>query len=213
LKCKPTSLLLALTLLFSVAIAYEISKMELAMSSKYGEVGMKNLSDWKVLMENIKAADEGDKVKRVNDFVNRKVTWGDDKIIWKEKDYWATPVETIGRSAGDCEDFSIAKYYSLLASNVPMKKLRLVYVKAQMSDRQQAHMVLAYYPEPNAEPLILDNIITSMRPAGRRPDLTPVFSFNGEGVFKGTANESQGGTERLSKWQDLMKRAQIEGSN
>ena len=64
LKCKPTSLLLALTLLFSVAIAYEISKMELAMSSKYGEVGMKNLSDWKVLMENIKAADEGDKVKR-----------------------------------------------------------------------------------------------------------------------------------------------------
>jgi hypothetical protein len=40
--------------------------------------------------------------------------------------------------------------------------------------------VLAYYALPEAEPLILDNLISELRPASRRPDLTPVFSFNAE---------------------------------
>ena len=74
-------------------------------------------------------------------------------------------------------------------------------------------MVLAYYAQPEAEPLVLDNLINDIRPASRRPDLVPVFSFNSDGVFTGGAKETapSAGTGRLSRWEDLLKRARAEG--
>ena len=75
-------------------------------------------------------------------------------------------------------------------------------------------MVLAYYLQPDAEPLVLDNLIGEIRPASRRPDLVPVFSFNSDGVFAGVSGKEStpvGGTGRLSRWEDLLKRARAEG--
>jgi len=75
-------------------------------------------------------------------------------------------------------------------------------------------MVLAYYPSPTAEPLVLDNLDPAIRPASKRPDLTPVFSFNSQGIFAGVAGNaaaSKGGSGRLSRWDDLMQRARAEG--
>jgi predicted transglutaminase-like cysteine proteinase len=107
--------------------------------------------------------------------------------IWGQSDYWATPLETLAKGKGDCEDFTIAKYFTLLEAGLPNEQLRLIYVKARIggaaSNVTQAHMVLAYYSEPDAEPLILDNLITDIRPASRRPDLQPVFSFNSMGIW------------------------------
>jgi len=204
---------LILLLFFTALFAIDFNKMQSIISEKYGADGLKRLKAWEVLMSNLEQeqADTEIKVNRINEFFNRQVTWESDENIWGDKDYWATPLETMGKAFGDCEDFSIAKYYSLLNSGVPIKQLRLVYVKAQTTTGEQAHMVLAYYPSPNAEPLILDNLVTSVRPASRRQDLSPVFSFNGEGVFSGTSSESKGGTEKLSRWQDVMKRTKNEG--
>lgn len=56
----------------------------------------------------------------------------------------------------------------------------------------QAHMVLAYHAQPHAEPVILDNLISELRPASRRPDLTPVFSFNGDGLWQGVGDTTAG---------------------
>ena len=117
------------------------------------------------------------------------------------------------KGAGDCEDYSIAKYLSLRALNIPADKLRLVYVKARIGGAQsnvtQAHMVVAYYPAPDAEPLILDNLLTTILPASERPDLIPVFSFNASSVWVG--NTVRSGAERLTRWQDLLTRARNEG--
>lgn len=169
---------------------------------------------WKTMTIAIK--DEGiqEKLKRVNEFFNRRITWGDDRKIWQQTDYWATPLETIDRKAGDCEDFAIAKYFSLLAIGEPISKLRLVYVKARGgfdtdTTTAQAHMVLAYYETPDSDPLILDNLISEIRPTSRRPDLTPIFSFNSDGIYIG--QEGNPGNVRLSRWQDLLQRAHLEG--
>ncbi len=158
------------------------------------------------------------KLRRVNEFFNRRIVFADDRETWGQGDYWATPMETLAKGKGDCEDFTIGKYFTLLAAGVPDEQLRLVYVKAKIggsnSSLQQAHMVLAYYPEPNAEPLVLDNLITEIRPASRRPDLTPVFSFNSQGIWQGADGgtaPSAGGLGRLSRWQDLLQRARREG--
>jgi len=88
----------------------------------------------------------------------------------------------------------------------------MVYVRAQNAGTIQAHMVLAYYAEPNSEPLILDNLITDIRPASRRPDLAPVFSFNAEGLWQGVGATHAGDpVARLSRWREVLSKAKSEG--
>jgi predicted transglutaminase-like cysteine proteinase len=175
------------------------------------------LRDWSAMLEANRAVATEIKLAKVNEFVNRRVTFADDQSVWGKSDFWATPFETLIKGKGDCEDFVIAKYFSLLELNVPDTQLRLIYVRARLggpaSALQQAHMVLAYYATPDADPMILDSLITEIRPAARRPDLAPVFSFNRLGVFAGVAGgaAAAGGTERLSAWQDLLQRVRREG--
>jgi hypothetical protein len=92
--------------------------------------------------------------------------------------------------------------------------MRLIYVKANRGNGSEAHMVLAYYASPSADPVILDNLESEIRPASKRADLTPVFSFNSQGIYSGvggTEKATAGGTGRLSRWEDLMRRAKAEG--
>ena len=116
----------------------------------------------------------------VNDFVN-KVEFIDDIYHWGKQDYWATPLQTLVTKAGDCEDLSIAKYFTLTAMGVEEEKLRLTYVKAL--DINRAHMVVSYFNKPNAEPLVLDNLNPKILPASQRNDLLPVYSFNANGLW------------------------------
>ncbi|MFT3666278.1 transglutaminase-like cysteine peptidase [Piscinibacter sp.] len=154
----------------------------------------------------------------VNDFFNRRIAFADDLAVWGENDHWASPLETLARGQGDCEDYAIAKYFSLLAAGVPVGRLRLVYVRARIGAPggadavSQAHMVLAWYAQPGAEPLILDNLVAELRPASQRPDLTPVFSFNSEGLWQGTGSASAGDpVNRLSRWREVIAKARAEG--
>jgi len=178
--------------------------------------------DWRQLIDHSRALGTQDKLRRVNEFFNRKIQFADDINIWGQTEYWATPIETLAKGRGDCEDFTIAKYFTLLEAGMSNEQLRLIYVKAKIggfaSTIVQAHMVLAYYPEPDAEPLILDNLITEIRPASRRPDLQPVFSFNSQGIWatgatgRYSANSVPGaGVGRLTRWQDLLGRVKAEG--
>lgn len=159
--------------------------------------------------------DEVGRVNAVNDFYNRRVAFRDDASVWGQNDYWASPLEMLEKGQGDCEDYAIAKYFTLVAMGVPGARLRLVYVRAQLggpSGPVQAHMVLAYYPSPSAEPLILDNLIGEVRPAGQRPDLAPVFSFNAEGLWQGVGSTTAGDpVARLSRWRDVLAKVRQEG--
>jgi predicted transglutaminase-like cysteine proteinase len=137
----------------------------------------------------------------------------DDLVVWGQADYWATPLELMGRGAGDCEDFVIAKYITLQMLGIDNERLRLIYVRAKIgSTASVAHMVLGFYPQPTEEPLILDNLISSVRPASQRPDLSPVFSFNNNGLWVGGATASTADpTTRLSRWRDVLDRMRQEG--
>ena len=176
------------------------------------------LDEWKLLVSNLKAAPVDRKLHSINQFFNRKLHFTEDAENWGQSDYWATPLQSLARGKADCEDFVIAKYFSLRSAGLSDQQLRLVYVRAKLGGERsaisQAHMVLAFYASSDAEPLILDNLITDIRPASRRPDLSPVFSFNAQGVFAGTNANTQpgpGGTSRLSRWQELLDRVQQEG--
>jgi len=178
-----------------------------------GELAIRNATAVQELVLQMPARDEPAKVAAVNDFYNHRIGFRSDLDLYGVVDYWASPLETLARGAGDCEDFAIAKYFTLVASGVSQKKLRLVYVRAMDLGLAVPHMVLAYYPTPDADPWVLDNLVPGLRPASARPDLTPVFSFNAEAIWEGVGAAPVRGTatERLSRWAAVLKKAREEG--
>jgi predicted transglutaminase-like cysteine proteinase len=196
--------------------ALDINRLQLTFRTMSGN--QQSFIEWNAMMQTNMDAPIETRLQKVNDFFNRKIIYYEDQEVWGQSDYWATPMESLSKGKGDCEDYVIAKYFTLRNMNIPDTQLRLIYVKARIggpaSTVQQAHMVLAYYASADAEPLVLDNLISDIRPASRRTDLFPVFSFNSQGVFAGTAANAAlgpGGTSRLSRWQDLLERARREG--
>ncbi|RLA00148.1 MAG: sulfate adenylyltransferase, partial [Gammaproteobacteria bacterium] len=143
----------------------------------------------------------------VNKFFNSNVLFIDDQSLWGKEDYWATPLEMLSIGAGDCEDYSIAKYFTLKELGMDEEKLRLTYVKA--IDINQAHMVLTYFENKRAIPLVLDNLIVEIKPANLRTDLIPVYSFNGTGLWLAKSrggSQRVGDASRLSLWEELESR-------
>lgn len=189
--------------------------MQRFVGERFGADGMQNYHDWREMIARSGNANLSDKLRLVNQFFNRRIRFDDDANVWGQVDFWATPLETLGRGAGDCEDYAIAKYFSLIELGVPPSKMFLTYVRARIgapgSGITQAHMVLSYYERPDAEPLVLDNLITDIRPAGRRPDLTPVFSFNVDGVWMAGADKPAAPVDRLTRWADVIIRMKAEG--
>lgn len=146
----------------------------------FGQRGVDKILNWQDLISKAQGQAELDKLKLVNDFFNQ-VPFISDQHHWQQEDYWATPIEFLATDGGDCEDFSLAKYFTLVQLGIEKSKLRLVYVKALALN--QAHMVLTYTTEPGAIPLVLDNLKGAILSADHRPDLRPVYSFNGDGLW------------------------------
>jgi predicted transglutaminase-like cysteine proteinase len=194
--------------------AWDAERM-LAAARRYSPQALAGAQALQAAMHDAQDLDEVGKLRALNDFFNQRIQSREDIEVWGQTDYWASPLEMLDKGAGDCEDYAIAKYFSLVALGVPVQKLRLVYVRAQIGGPGGpvlAHMVLAYHAAPNAEPLIADSLIGEVRPASRRPDLAPVFSFNSEGLWHGVGGERAGDpVARLSRWREVLNKARAEG--
>lgn len=176
---------------------------------KYGQAARQRLVAWLDLIEHSQQKSAAEKLELVNNFFNR-IPFVPDMEHWGRRDYWATPVELLASNGGDCEDYSTGKYFTLLALGVEVDRLRITYVKAKTRDPAiQAHMVLTYYPVPDATPLVLDNLDKEIKPASERGDLTPVYSFNGNGLWlAGERNSGRrlGGSSQVDLWAELNTR-------
>lgn len=208
---KPIKVLLYSMVLISILNANPLeplngTKIVAALEKNYGARAGKRGKAWIKLMKPKSSATELEQLKKVNRFFNL-FRFIDDIKLWGVSNYWATPVEFIGVNGGDCEDYSIAKYFTLLEMGIPDEKMRITMVKAVKLN--QYHMVLAYYDSPSSMPLILDNLDGVIKPANQRNDLIPVYSFNasqlwlnkekGRGVLSGKSSQ-------LKDWRDLRQR-------
>uniref|UniRef100_UPI0035A6B061 cysteine protease LapG n=1 Tax=Pseudomonas fluorescens TaxID=294 RepID=UPI0035A6B061 len=207
------ALWLACLLLGGVQADWDFSQISRRAQALYGSLGagQGRIDAWQGLMATQNQGTELERLQAVNLFFNQQVRYVEDIDLWHEVDYWATPVQSLIKGAGDCEDYAIAKYFSLRRMGIPSEKMRITYVKALRQNR--AHMVLTYYASPQAQPLILDSLMDAIKPASQRTDLLPVYAFNGEGLWLtgATGNKKVGDTKRLSRWQDLLKKMQAEG--
>lgn len=155
------------------------------MQKAYGDLAVARLEKLDKLMQDIKNTDEANKLVKVNEFFNNPniIKWQDDMITWGKTDYWANRFESLGKGFGDCEDFVIAKYLTLLDLGVSEEKLFFTYVYANLNGKWISHMVLAYYDKPDDIPFILDSNTNSIKRANKRVDLKPVLSFNAKDLF------------------------------
>jgi predicted transglutaminase-like cysteine proteinase len=183
---------------------------------QFGKGARARLEGWQSFVRETAAPGESSRdpgeerlLRAVNRFFNRLPSVLD-LSHWGVEDYWATPSESLGSNGADCEDYAIAKYFTLKELGVPISRLRLVYAKTWQS--RDAHLVLAYYPDPRADPLILDNLEGSIRPAADRPDLIPVYTFNDEDLLWPQPGAA---TVRMSansnrKWKDVLDKLERE---
>ena len=176
-------------------------------ATKYGIGAKKRLKEWEKLLKNNLNRPETEKLQIVNDFFNR-IRYVSDQEHWGMVDYWATPAEMLASNGCDCEDYATAKYITLVALNVDPDKLKITYVKARINNTTIAHMVLTYYGRPDSIPLVLDSLNHQIKPASQRPDLTPVYAFNGDGlwIIKSRNLGRVGGSSKIRFWREMQNR-------
>ncbi|MDD2465062.1 MAG: transglutaminase-like cysteine peptidase [Desulfobulbus sp.] len=171
----------------------------------FGSDGRRRLLAWQDFMRHLDK-DELVFVEQVNNFFN-KLLFVSDAAHWGRNDYWATPTEFIASGGGDCEDFAIAKFFSLVRAGVPSQKLALNFVFA--SRLNQSHLVLAYYPVPGVEPWVLDNLMDAIKPASQRTDLVPIYSFDASTLWESKQldkGKQLGHSQRIKPWRELLMR-------
>ncbi len=171
------------------------------------------LQSWHQLIIDTQNATDAIKLLSVNAYFN-KFQYVDDIDLWGMEDYWATPIEMIEKGAGDCEDFAIAKYFTLRLMGVEEEKLRITYVIA-LNRKNMPHMVLEYYRSPFSPALVLDSLEKTIVPNTQRTDLLPAYSFNADNLWLAdkTRSEKIRSAAGLSLWQEVLHRYHLELAN
>jgi predicted transglutaminase-like cysteine proteinase len=147
----------------------------------------KNSRSYKIIkhyvdfLNTIKDDDDKTKIEKVNRYIN-KIIPKYDAYNYKNEEYWATPFEFFSNIGGDCEDYVIAKMYSLERLGISPKIMYMSAVKEKYVGGD--HMVLSLHVDKNSPPLVLDNLSTKVLPIDKRVDLELVFMFNEYGFYQ-----------------------------
>lgn len=147
------------------------------------------------------------KLSHINSFIN-KIIPAHDISTADSIDYWATPKEFLLQGHGDCEDYAIAKYFTLLELNIPKEKLYFAVVN--IKGEKTAHMVLLYLENENSVPLVLDNLSSKVIPLTQRKKIIPKFAFNENKSYNFILNnfnkEIKINWGKDDKWNKLLNR-------
>ena len=146
----------------------------------YGEQAQARLQQWQQILNRSVGRAEMEQLKLTNDFINL-IEFIHSPYYQDGLDFRLSPMAFLILGAGDSEEFSMAKYFTLRKMGIQASRLRLTYTERQSN--HTPHMVLAYYPSADADPLILDYLDKNIRPLSQRQDLRPVYSFDAEQLW------------------------------
>ena len=187
--------------------AHERTHTEDPRDAGLAEMPRRRMQAWRSLVSEHDGADTDTQLREVNRHFNR-YTYVSDSVAHGRTDHWSTPREFVVAGGGDCEDYAIAKYYTLRQLGVPDDQLLLCLVYARRWT--QHHMVLLYYPSPGAVPYVLDNLETRVRTGAQRDDLDYLGGTNESGTWHihsdGRKSHSMGTEDALPKWTTLRNR-------
>ena len=205
------SLILLVLFLFSNSLAYEFKLNQkdknLIEKSTQKSFILKRLAKYEEVRNKARNLDVNKKLTQINLFINGSLAEFDNASMGID-DYWMTPKEFFIKGHGDCEDYVIAKYFTLLELGVKKENLYPAIVKVEGS--ASLHLVLLYVEDKNKSPLVLDNLSFKILPFSKRTDLTPIAAFNEIDSYTLTrekflqkANVDWG---KENKWEKLLNR-------
>lgn len=168
---------------------------------------LKRLAKYEEVKSKTKNLDINKKLSQINFFINGSLPEFDNASMGID-DYWMTPKEFFIKGYGDCEDYVIAKYFTLLELGIKKENLYLSIVSVKRS--VGSHMILLYVEDKNKSPLVLDNLSFKVLPFSKRTDLIPEVAFNEIDSYTLTrekflkkANIDWG---KENKWEKLLNR-------
>ena len=173
-------ILLISTLIYGKALQFTKDEIEKIKQSTQKNEILIRIKNYNELKEKIKDYSMFRKISHINSFYN-KILPQYDKQKYGISDYWSTRKEFLIEGRGDCEDYAIAKYFSLLENGFNKDKTFLAVVK--VDGKQTEHMVLLYFKTKTSIPSVLDNLSFKVLPLNRRNKLEVKFIFNEKNSF------------------------------
>lgn len=203
-------------LIFSFSFAYSKNTYKLSLTKKeITEIKsspkrhfiIKRFKLYKELTKKVEGYSTLKKLSHVNAFFN-KILPQQDNAKYGIDDYWTTQKEFLIKGKGDCEDYVIAKYFTLLELGIPKDKLFLSVVRVK--GRSTDHMVLLYFEDKNSVPLVMDNLSFKVIPITKRKKLIQKFAFNELGAYVLKKNHLQNKVRinwgEVDKWDLILNR-------
>ncbi len=136
--------------------SFEIpDEIKLAAQTRVGKRARARLQAWEDLINHLQSASEWVKVETVNKFFNQQIKASKEANEIQGYDYWQSPIETLARGLGDCDDYAVAKYISLRMLGISAEQLRLSVVAQPNVGK---HAVLLFFSNQEQEPWVLDNL-------------------------------------------------------
>jgi|GEM_PF-1265239 len=135
---------------------------------------------YKAILDQVKPQRRGLQIPRVNYMVNRLLAYRLDPQLWNAGEYWASPVETLTKRAGDCEDYAILKYALLRDLGVKDEDMRIVVLRDTAA--RQYHAVLSV--RHKGDWLILDNRFSRVRFERDLPHYKALYTVNAAGEWQ-----------------------------
>ncbi|SEH14739.1 transglutaminase-like cysteine proteinase BTLCP [Sphingopyxis sp. YR583] len=117
---------------------------------------------------------EQDLLARVNQWVNREIAYVNDDRNYRQRDFWATAEQTLGRGKGDCEDFAILKMQMLRAAGIDADRMKLVLLRDLAANADHAFLLV----QTDAGKVVLDNVTDRLYDGSQSNSVRPVLSFS-----------------------------------
>ena len=153
----------------------------LKIEKKAGRISKNRAMDYQKNVALFKTYKKEKQLNRVNAYLNQLLPQYD-AVMQNQEDYWASPKEFLINGYGDCEDYVIIKYFTLLKLGFDPDRLYLTTVFEKYTGAY--HMVLTYFKERGKSPLVLDNLSFRVLSLNKREDIQADTFISARGVFK-----------------------------
>lgn len=193
-------------MIFADNLSYpSFTKQELEkIRDKFDSKSLQRIKDYNRYIDSLKKISAAKKLNRVNLYLNQLLPLYDSPTN-NSLDYWETPKEFLIKGRGDCEDYAIIKYFTLVKLGFDQKKLFLTIVFEKYTNGY--HMVLSYFEDNNSSPLILDNLSFRVLDLKARKDLKADIFINHSGIYKITAkNDLVKVAPSSKKFEELLEK-------
>lgn len=200
-------ILLTSSLIYAQNLEFSKKDIQIINDSSKKKFILHRIKKYYSLRDKIKEYKTIRKLAHINSFYNR-IFPQEDTQKYGISDYWSTRKEFLINGNGDCEDYVIAKYLSLLEVGIPKEKLFLSVVR--LPNKETYHMILFYFETINSIPLVLDNMNYKVLELNKREKFEIKFIFNEKESYNMKDNKIFKKVKinwgKDNKWADLLSR-------